>query len=63
MGVQQTTPADDVGLQALTAHVAHHSTHLTRIASLGPSLDQYVAQPQSWLQTRQEQCSCQATKL
>ena len=60
VGMQQTTPADNVGLQASVAHVHHHSAHLTRLAALGPCLDQYVAQPQSRLQTRQEQCRCQA---
>lgn len=53
VGMQETPPADDVRLQASTAHVHHDSAHLTRLPRLGPSLDQCVAQPQRRLQTKQ----------
>lgn len=50
--MQEAPPADDVRLQASTAHVHHHCAHLTRLTSLGPCLDEYVAQAQRGLQTK-----------
>ena len=43
VGMQEAPPADDVRLQACSAHVHHHSAHLTWLTCLGPGLDQCVA--------------------